>query len=125
MLLNIAARERKAPNALTTSAPEPPFYADDLLPALQSTLASLADVDVRYEIERDYLEEWSGPEEVRQRLITALEAVWGRDREPIVQRLTQLEKQIRAPRPAQRPGGVMHKGRACSEPDGVARRFAA
>jgi hypothetical protein len=53
MLLNIAARERKAPNALTTSAPEPPFYADDLLPALQSTLASLADVDVRYEIERE------------------------------------------------------------------------
>jgi len=52
----------------------------------------VADVDVRYEIERDYLEEWSGPEEVRQRLIAALEAGWRRDREPIIQRLTRLEK---------------------------------
>jgi hypothetical protein len=125
MLLHVAACERKARNALTTSAPEPPFYADDLLPALQSTLASLADVDVRYEIERDYLEEWSGPEEVRQRLIAALEAGWRRDREPIVQRLARVEKQIRAPRPAYRPESATHKDQACSEPDGAPRRFAA
>ena len=73
------------------------FYADHLLPALQSTLASLADLDIRYEIECDHLKGWSGPDEVRQRLIATLDASWRRDREPIVQRLIGLEKQIRAP----------------------------
>jgi len=80
---------------------EPPFYPDHLLPALQSTLASLADVDVRYEIERDYLEGWPEPDEVKARLMAALEARWQRDREPIVQRLTRLEEQIGALRPTQ------------------------
>src|SRR3954471_16762887 len=125
MLFGFAALERTTSHAQTADTPEAPFYADDLLPALQSTLASLADLDVRYEIERDYLEEWSGPEEVRQRLIAALEAGWRRDREPIFQRVTRLEQQIRAPRPAHRPESVTHKDRVCSEPDGVARRFAA
>jgi hypothetical protein len=74
------------------------FYSGHLLPALQSTLASLADLDVRYEIERDYLEEWSEPGEAKRRLVTALEAGWRRDREPIVQRLIWLETQFTAPR---------------------------
>src|SRR3954447_12146450 len=34
---------------------ERPFYPDDLLPRLQQTLAILADVQIRFEIERDYL----------------------------------------------------------------------
>jgi len=34
---------------------ETSFYADHLPPALQSTLAALADLDTRYKIERDYL----------------------------------------------------------------------
>ena len=38
---------------------EVPFYPDDLLPQLQRTLATLADLQLRYEIERDYLEDWS------------------------------------------------------------------
>src|SRR3954463_348479 len=105
--------------------PEAPFYSDDLLPALQGTLASLADLDIRHEIERDYLEEWSGPDEVKQRLMAALEARWQRDREPIVQRLTQLDEEIRAPRKAHRPESVRHKGRACSGRTRVERRSAA
>ena len=44
-----------------------PFDPDDLLPQLQQTLATLADLQVRYEIERDYLEDWSGPAEVKDR----------------------------------------------------------
>jgi hypothetical protein len=79
---------------------EVPFYPDNLLPALQITLASLADLDVRYEIERAYLEEWSGSDEVKRRLMAVLEAGWRREREPIVRRLTRLEEQIRAPRRA-------------------------
>ena len=40
---------------------EVPVYPDDLLPQLQQTLATFADLQIRYEIERDYLEGWSGP----------------------------------------------------------------
>ena len=32
---------------------EVPFYPDDLLPQLQQTLAILADLDLRHEIQRD------------------------------------------------------------------------
>ena len=71
---------------------EVPFYPDHLLLALQSTLACLADLDLRYEIERDYLEEWPGPDEVKRRLRAALEAGWRREREPIVQRLARLQE---------------------------------
>ena len=125
MLFGFAALERMPPHAQTADAPEAPFYADDLLPALQSTLASLADLDIRHEIERDYLEEWSGPDEVKQRLMAALEARWQRDREPIVQRLTQLDEEIRAPRKAHGPESIRHKGRACSGRTRVERRSAA
>ena len=125
MLFGFAALERTTPHAQMTDTPEAPFYADDLLPVLQSTLASLADLDIRHEIERDYLEEWSGPDEVKQRLMAALEARWQHDREPIVQRLTQLDEEIRAPRKAHRPESVRHKGRACSGRNRVERRSAA
>ena len=47
-------------------------YLDDLLPQLQQTLATLADLQLRYEIERDYLEGWSGPAEVKDRLVAEL-----------------------------------------------------
>jgi hypothetical protein len=103
---------------------EVPFYSDHLLSALQSTLASLADVDVRYEIERDYLEEWRGPDEVKRRLMAALEAGWRRGREPIVGRLTRLQNQMRAPVPAYRPESVRHEGGVGSNENGAARRSA-
>ena len=125
MLFGFAALERTPPHAQTADTPEAPFYSDDLLPVLQSTLASLADLDIRHEIERDYLEGWSGPDEVKQRLMAALEARWQRDREPIVQRLTQLDEEIRAPRKAHGPESIRHKGRACSGRTRVERRSAA
>ena len=96
MLFGFAAPERMTARAPTASAPEDAFYSDSLLPALQSTLASLADLDIRHEIERDYLEERSGPDEVKRRLIDGLEAGWQRHRKQIVQRLTRLQAQIRA-----------------------------
>src|SRR4051812_25829203 len=93
MGIKFAVLERKQPDADPTGAAEVPFYPDDLLPALRRTLASLADVEMRYEAERDYLEEWSGPEVVKQRLIAALNARWRNDREPIVERLARLRQQ--------------------------------
>ena len=49
--LTLLKRNRASPEP--TGAHETSFYPDDLLPALQGTLASLADLEVRYEIERD------------------------------------------------------------------------
>ena len=80
MLLDPAALERKNLQAEPTDAPETPLYPVDLLPALQSTLAALADIETRHEIERDYLEEWSGPDEVKRRLVAEVEAGWQRER---------------------------------------------
>jgi hypothetical protein len=47
-------------------------YPDDLLPQLQQMLATLANLETRYEIERDYLEDWSGPAEIRDCLLAEL-----------------------------------------------------
>ena len=91
MLFHSAMLERKDLLAQPSGAPETPLYLDDLLPALQSTLAALADVETRYEIARDGLEDWSGPDEVKQRLVAELEAGWQREREPVVLRLAQLQ----------------------------------
>jgi hypothetical protein len=50
-----------------------PIYSDDLLLDLQRTLAVLADIETKYEIERDFLESWSGPREVKDHLLATLE----------------------------------------------------
>ena len=68
-------------------ASEIPFYPDELLRRLQCTLATLADIEVRYEIERDYLESWSGPRDVKERLLAKLEQCRRADRERVVSRL--------------------------------------
>ena len=60
---------------------EVPFYPDDLLPQLQQALALLADLETRYEIERDYLESWPGPKEVRDHLLAELEQCHRANRE--------------------------------------------
>src|SRR3954465_8562301 len=79
MIADIAAR--------TTDGAKATFYPDHLHPPWQSTLAVLADLDIRHEIDRDYLEQLSGPDEVRRHLVAELEAEWQRAREPLVLRL--------------------------------------
>ena len=73
-------------------AAEVPFYPDNLLPQLQRTLAILADLETRYEIERDHLESWSGPREVKDRLLAKLEQHHRVDREPLVSCLEGLRQ---------------------------------
>ncbi len=79
---------------------EVPFYPDDLLPQLQQTLATLADLQVRYEIERDYLEGWSGPAEVKDRLVAELNQCHTANRERLVLCLAQLRREARGSEPA-------------------------
>ncbi len=79
---------------------EVPFYPDDLLPQLQQTLGTLADLQVRYEIERDYLEGWSGPAEVKDRLVAELDQCHTANREQLVLCLAQLHREARSSEPA-------------------------
>jgi hypothetical protein len=69
-------------------------YPDDLLPELQIMLAALADLEVRYEKDREQLTAWEGPKAAKGRFVAQLEERHQRDREPYVQQLTNLHYQI-------------------------------
>ena len=69
-MLNHDAPER---NCSLMQPSHTPFYPDQLLPELQSTLAALADLEVQFEIVRDSLEEWSGSEDEKRRCCAELE----------------------------------------------------
>src|SRR5215213_2145106 len=77
-------------------ADETSTYPSDLTPALQETLAILADLETYYDGERQKLERWSGPEVVKQSLSEQLEARRQREREPLLRRFIALEQQRRA-----------------------------
>src|SRR3954452_11594349 len=92
-MLDLDALERNSPRAKPSGSP---FYPDQLLPELQSTLAALADLEVRFEIARDCLEEWSGSEEEKQRCCAELEQAHRQTREAHHWRLARLQEQIEA-----------------------------
>ena len=79
---------------------EAPFDPDDLLPQLQQRLVTLSDLQVRYEIERDYLESWSGPAEVKDHLVAELNQCHRANRERPVLCLAQLRREARGSEPA-------------------------
>jgi len=77
-----------------------PFDSDDLLPQLQQTLGILADLQLRYELEREYLEDWSGPGEVRHRLLADLDQCHRANRKRLVSCLDELRRKARGLEPA-------------------------
>jgi len=77
-------------------ADESPTYPADLTPALQATLAILADLDRQHEEMRLKLERWSGPEAIKQRFFEQLEARHQCERKPVVQHLAALHARIRS-----------------------------
>jgi hypothetical protein len=66
------------------------FYPDDLLPQLQQTLAILADLETRCEIEREHLESWSGPRAVKDHILAELEQCHRANRERLASCLEGL-----------------------------------
>ena len=84
MTRSSAAQQHLAPLTQT------PGYPDDLLCDLQTTLAALADIDVRYHSDREQLQAWAGPEAIKARFAAQLEERHQREREPNVQRLAHL-----------------------------------
>jgi len=72
----------------------PTNEAAPLSAEIQCVLALLSEVESCYESDREYLKGWSGPEAVKVRLIGHLEAHYAQEREPLVQRLADLHRQI-------------------------------
>lgn len=68
---------------------------DDLLYELQTTLAALADVEYRYERDRERLVQRFGPGAVKQPLWTERERRHEAEREPYHRKLEQLQRRIR------------------------------
>jgi hypothetical protein len=71
---------------------EAPFYPDDLLPQMQQMLAILADLDLRHEIQQNYLGQWSGPREVKEHLMAELDQCHRANRERLVSCLESCMK---------------------------------
>jgi hypothetical protein len=73
-------------------------YPDDLLPELQQALGTLANLQICYEIERDYLEDGSGPAEVKDRRVAELNQCHAANREGLVSCLAQLQREAQESR---------------------------
>ena len=91
MLLDFDALARNERSTKPSAEPATPFYPDQLLPELQSTLAALADLEVQFEIARDSLEEWSGSEDEKRRCCAELEQARREARETHLRALARLQ----------------------------------
>ena len=93
---NVHRSTRGTETSSSASLSEAHFYEDDFLPELQSTLATLADLEVKFEIARDSLEEWCGSEEEKQRCRAELEQVHQQACKPYLRHLARLQEQSTA-----------------------------
>jgi len=84
-MLHSSAAQRPLASPTQTSC-----YPDDLLPELQTTLAALADLEVRYEKDQEQLTAWAGPNALKERFAAQLEEHHQRERMFCVQRLNDL-----------------------------------
>ena len=75
----------------SASARQCPWYPDDLLPQLQSTLAALADIEARHQSDQEQLQGWAGPETIKTRFAAQPAERYQRGRAPDVQRLNELQ----------------------------------
>ncbi len=77
----------------TKRTPNTTHYPADLTPDIQTTLAALADVETRHEIERERLERYTGPND-KERLGCELAALHQAERTPLVQQLAFLQQAL-------------------------------
>jgi hypothetical protein len=68
-------------------------HSDNFGPAIQDTLSALANIEARYQYEREQLECRSGPEGVKTRWQQELEERHRKERQPLVQHLAELHQQ--------------------------------
>jgi hypothetical protein len=85
----------KTLHAPSRTTPDAPFYPTDLEDALQTTLATLADVEHAYQKHRTMLDTWSGSAEQKNRLRAEMESLYQKHRQALVMRLADLHERIR------------------------------
>ena len=66
------------------------WYPEDLLPQLQHALAALADVECRYDAEKEELEASPKPGAVKKRLLAGLDEQRRHEKEPLHRKLAEL-----------------------------------
>ena len=71
---SLVARPREDHPARPADPLAPPFYPADLLPTMQGLLAAVADLETRYEIEREQIEQEPGSEQDKERRLAELRA---------------------------------------------------
>lgn len=71
------------------------LYPDDLTPAIQESLAILADLAFAHEAARERLALWDGPEPVKAEIAADLAARYEAAREPCARRLEALRRRVR------------------------------
>lgn len=84
------AQNESLPTSEQAASSGPRMYPDDLQPALQEAMSMLADVEFRYSQDRDALDRWDGPEEIKRRLSQDLDEWRRKAREPHAQRVAEL-----------------------------------
>jgi hypothetical protein len=78
----------------TSSSSEMPVYSADLEGAMQDTLATMADVDLIYELRREIIGSHLASERQRECLRAELDAVYKSERQPLVMRLADLHDRM-------------------------------
>jgi hypothetical protein len=67
-------------------------HSENFEPTIQDTLSALANIEARYQYEREQLECRSGPEGVKTRCQQELEERHRKEREPLVHHLAELHQ---------------------------------
>lgn len=73
-----------------------PWYPDKLLPQIQDTLATLADIEARYETERKHLQTQAGSDAATRCFAAELEGRYQRERESCIRQLAALHQRLGA-----------------------------
>ena len=66
----------------------------DLAFEIQRTLAALADMETRYEVERERVNQWTGPISWKDRVRAGVEARRARERQPLALRMADLQQEM-------------------------------
>jgi hypothetical protein len=72
------------------------WSSDDLLGEIQDTLAALADLECRHQMDQERLKQGAKPASEEERLWAECESRHQQEREPYLHRLNELERRMRA-----------------------------
>ncbi len=79
---------------VSTNASQGQAYPVDLSSEIEFTLEALANLDSRYEADRERFRQWPDPDGVKEAFLEQLEARHDRDRQPFIQKLANLQREM-------------------------------